>query len=141
MPELLIIDDDVSFCHLLEKFLVQKSFTVQTAYNGKDALGKINKAHFDLVLSDLRLPDTDGLELLVKIKQKMPQVPVILMTGYSEVNSAVKAIKNGAFDYISKPLNREEVLLIIQKALKKRTARFATGQNHRRRPFLRTSIQ
>lgn len=135
MPELLIIDDDVSFCHLLEKFLVQKSFTVQTAYNGKDALGKINKAHFDLVLSDLRLPDTDGLELLVKIKQKMPQVPVILMTGYSEVNSAVKAIKNGAFDYISKPLNREEVLLIIQKALKNEQPALETDKAPEEAPF------
>lgn len=118
MPELLIIDDDVSFCSLLERFLTQHSYRVQTAFNGAEALKKINTGGFDLVMTDLRLPDTDGLELLVKIKTKMPQTPVILMTGYSEVNTAVRAMKNGAFDYVSKPLNREEVLLIIEQALK-----------------------
>lgn len=121
MPELLIIDDDVSFCRLLERFLVQKSYGVQTAFSGGEALNKINNRHFDLVMTDLRLPDTDGLELLVKIKSKMPQTPVILMTGYSEVNTAVRAMKSGAFDYVSKPLNREEVLLIIEQALKTAT--------------------
>lgn len=121
MPELLIVDDDVSFCRLLERFLVQKSYGVQTAFSGGEALNKINNRHFDLVMTDLRLPDTDGLELLVKIKSKMPQTPVILMTGYSEVNTAVRAMKSGAFDYVSKPLNREEVLLIIEQALKTAT--------------------
>lgn len=121
MLELLIIDDDVSFCRLLERFLMQKSYRVQTAFSGGEALKKINSGHFDLVMTDLRLPDTDGLELLVKIKTKMPQTPVILMTGYSEVNTAVRAMKNGAFDYVSKPLNREEVLLIIEQALKAAT--------------------
>lgn len=117
MSKILVIEDDVSFCKLLEKFLVKNSFLVTTAFTAEEAKIKINAEKFDLVITDLRLPDYDGIELMTEFKKTYPTIPVILMTGYSDVNTAVKAIKKGASDYISKPFNPEEVLLVISSAL------------------------
>jgi two-component system response regulator HydG len=117
MPKILLIEDDVSFCKMLENFLVKKSYTVTTAFTAEDAKTKIKTQNFDLIITDLRLPDYDGIELMSEFKSTYPTIPVILMTGYSDVNTAVKAIKNGAADYISKPFNPEEVLLVIANTL------------------------
>ncbi|HEX9150556.1 MAG TPA: sigma-54 dependent transcriptional regulator, partial [Flavobacterium sp.] len=117
MSKILLIEDDVSFCKLLEKFLVKKSFSVTTAFTAEEAKIKINNEEFDLVITDLRLPNYDGIELMTEFKKLHPTIPVVLMTGYSDVNTAVKAIKKGAADYISKPFNPEEVLLVISSAL------------------------
>lgn len=118
MPKVLLIEDDISFCKLLEKFLTKNGYTVIASFTAAEARNAVKSEHFDLVLTDLRLPDTDGIELMMEIKTAFPELPVILMTGYSEVNTAVKAIKNGAADYISKPFNPDEVLLVISNALK-----------------------
>ena len=118
MPKILLIEDDVPFCLLLEKFLSKKAFQVVTAYSAEEAKAKIKIQDFDLIITDLRLPNYDGIELMSEFKKTYPNIPVILMTGYSEVSTAVKAIKNGAADYISKPFNPEEVLLVISNALK-----------------------
>jgi two-component system response regulator HydG len=117
MSKILLIEDDVSFCKLLEKFLIKKSFLVTTAFTSEEAKIKINNEEFDLIITDLRLPNYDGIELMTEFKKSHPAIPVILMTGYSDVNTAVKAIKKGASDYISKPFNPEEVLLVISNAL------------------------
>lgn len=117
MAKILLIEDDVPFCKLLEKFLIKKSFEVVTAFSAAEGKNCLKSADFDLVISDLRLPDYDGLLLLSEIKSDFPNLPVLLMTGYADVNTAVKAIKNGATDYISKPFNPEEVLLVIANAL------------------------
>ncbi|MCG9792135.1 sigma-54-dependent transcriptional regulator [Flavobacterium algicola] len=117
MRKILIIEDDISFCKLLEKFLTKNSFSVTTSFSADDARQMVKKETFDLILTDLRLPDTDGISLLGEFKQTHPQVPIILMTGYSDVTTAVKAIKNGASDYISKPFNPDEVLLVINNAI------------------------
>jgi two-component system response regulator HydG len=117
MPKILLIEDDVSFCKMLENFLVKKSYTVTTAFTAEEAKTKIKSQNFDLIITDLRLPNYDGIELMSEFKSAYPTIPVILMTGYSDVNTAVKAIKNGAADYISKPFNPEEVLLVITNAL------------------------
>jgi two-component system response regulator HydG len=117
MPKILLIEDDVSFCKMLENFLVKKSYTVTTAFTAEEAKTKIKSQNFDLIITDLRLPNYDGIELMSEFKSAYPTIPVILMTGYSDVNTAVKAIKNGAADYISKPFNPEEVLLVISNAL------------------------
>lgn len=121
MAKILLIEDDVSFCKLLEKFLIKKGHTISNSYTATEARNAIKKEAFDLILTDLRLPDTDGIELMAEFKIVFPEVPVILMTGYSDVNTAVKAIKNGAADYISKPFNPDEVLLVISNALKNST--------------------
>ncbi|MFV8371445.1 sigma-54-dependent transcriptional regulator [Flavobacterium sp. LB2P74] len=118
MAKILLIEDDVAFCKLLEKFLIKKSYDVTTAFSGAEAKSKIKSNKFDLIITDLRLPDSDGIVLMSEIKLTHPNIPVILMTGYSDVSTAVKAIKNGAADYISKPFNPEEVLLVIAGALK-----------------------
>lgn len=118
MLKILLIEDDISFCKLLEKFLIKNGYAVTAAYSATEARNAIKKEYFDLILTDLRLPDYDGIELMTEFKDAFPSIPVILMTGYSDVNTAVKAIKNGAADYISKPFNPEEVLLVISNALK-----------------------
>lgn len=118
MSKILVIEDDISFCKLLEKFLVKNQYEVSIAFSASEARSAIKNESFDLILTDLRLPDSDGIVLMSEIKNSHPEIPVILMTGYSDVNTAVKAIKNGAADYISKPFNPDEVLLVITNALK-----------------------
>ncbi len=118
MPKILVIEDDVAFCKLVEKFLTKNGYEVSTAFSAVEAKSKIATEHFNLILTDLRLPDSDGMTLLTEFKMEMPQTPVILMTGYSDINTAVKAIKNGATDYISKPFNPDEVLIVVANALK-----------------------
>jgi two-component system, NtrC family, response regulator HydG len=118
MPKILLIEDDISFCKLLEKFLIKKAFDVTIAFSADEGRLAIKKESFDLILTDLRLPDSDGIGLMTEFKASNPEIPVVLMTGYSDVNTAVKAIKNGAADYISKPFNPDEVLLVITNALK-----------------------
>lgn len=121
MSKILLVEDDVSFCKMLENFLIRKDYTVETAFTAEEAKVKVKKDNFDLIITDLRLPNYDGIELMAEFKKEFPQIPVILMTGYSDVNTAVKAIKNGASDYISKPFNPEEVLLVVSNALQKET--------------------
>jgi len=118
MPKILLIEDDIAFCKLLEKFLIKKAYDVTIAFSAAEARTAVKNESFDLILTDLRLPDFDGIALMSEFKNSYPNIPVILMTGYSDVNTAVKAIKNGAADYISKPFNPDEVLLVITNALK-----------------------
>ncbi|QOG03460.1 sigma-54 dependent transcriptional regulator [Flavobacterium sp. MDT1-60] len=118
MSKILLIEDDISFCKLLEKFLIKKAYDITVAFSAEEARLAMKKESFDLILTDLRLPDSDGIGLMSEFKTSKPETPVILMTGYSDVNTAVKAIKNGAADYISKPFNPDEVLLVITNALK-----------------------
>lgn len=117
MAKILLIEDDVAFCKLLEKFLIKKTFDVTTAFSAAEAKSNIKSTEFDLIITDLRLPDYDGITLMSEIKMTHPTIPILLMTGYADVSTAVKAIKNGAADYISKPFNPEEVLLVINNAL------------------------
>lgn len=117
MSKILLVEDDVSFCKMLEKFLVKKDFAVEIAFSAEEAKLKAKNQEFDLIITDLRLPNYDGIELMLEFKKQNPAIPVILMTGYSEVITAVKAMKNGASDYISKPFNPDEVLLVVTNAL------------------------
>lgn len=116
MPKILIIEDDVAFCQMLQRFLQRHDHTVQISYNALDAKAELGETVFDLIISDLRLPDADGISLLEHIKQMTPRTPVILMTGHAEVNSAVTAMKKGAYDYISKPFTPEEMLMVVNNA-------------------------
>src|SRR5690554_3367012 len=109
-----IIEDDVAFGKMLTSFLVRKGFDVTVSLNGQTARKTINEQTFDLLITDLQLQDDSGLELLEYTKEKSPGTNVILMTAYSEVDTAVKAIKKGALDYISKPFRPEELLMIIE---------------------------
>ncbi|WP_106790943.1 sigma-54 dependent transcriptional regulator [Aquimarina sp. Aq78] len=122
MSKILIVEDDVAFCTMLKTFLQKKEYKVFTAFSGNEAIQKIKKDTFDVVLSDVRLPDSDGITLLAEILKHNSDTQVIIMTGYAEINMAVSAIKQGAFDYVSKPFNPDTILHTIEKALYKQGA-------------------
>src|SRR3954468_16307162 len=117
MSNILVIDDDVDICMLLNRYLSKNGFNVTTAYSGKAALEAIATQVPDIVLCDFRLEDMNGSDLLEKIKQSNPHTPVIIMTGYSDVRTAVNIMKLGAFDYVTKPLLPEEILLTLKRAM------------------------
>lgn len=119
MRKILIIDDDPTICLMLQSLLKRKNFEPGIAFSAGEALKKLEESSFDLILSDFRLPDFDGLELLKRIKAIHPYIPVIIMTSYADIRTAVTAIKMGAFEYVAKPLNPEEILLLIGTALEK----------------------
>jgi len=117
MPSVLIIEDDVTFSLMLTSWLGRKNFQAYTVASIKEGKQKLADESFDLVLSDLRLPDGDGIELLEWKKEKKMSVPLIMMTSYAEIQTAVQAIKLGAFDYIAKPLNPEDLLVKMKEAM------------------------
>ena len=116
---ILIIDDDLDMCTLLSKFLVKKGYDVDVAHSASKGIAKVTEGFFDIVLCDFRLGDKDGKDVLVKIKEVSPVTIVIIITGYSDIKTAVDVIKLGAFDYITKPLVPDEVINVIEKALAK----------------------
>jgi len=120
MYKVLVIDDDINICSLLEKFISKKGYAVKTAYTAATAFKMIEEDTYDVVLSDFRLGSTDGKDILKKVKEKNPSTQVIIITGYSDVKVAVDVIKLGAFDYLTKPLFPDEILLLLEKALAKK---------------------
>ena len=117
MQRILIVDDDPSFGLMVKKFLEKKGFEAQEVLTGKSCLEKLKTNSFDLALLDFRLPDIDGIELLKEIRKENLHLPVILMTSYANIRTAVKAIQLGAFEYLVKPINPDETLLLIKQAL------------------------
>ena len=93
-----------------------------TSHKGKDGLRAFESRSFDFILLDYRLPDTTGMDILLEIKKVNASVPVVIMTSFSDIRTAVKAIKSGAYEYITKPVNPDELLMILQQALKKEKA-------------------
>ncbi|WP_316830539.1 sigma-54 dependent transcriptional regulator [Pedobacter aquatilis] len=120
--KILIVDDEVNIGLLLSKFLNRNGFDVETVITGSSAMEMLAKEKFDLVLCDYRLDDTDGREILIKIKENYPSTGVIIITGYSDIKVAVELIKLGAYDYITKPLYPDEILNTINKALETQRA-------------------
>lgn len=120
MKKILIIDDDTYICTLLENFLEEKGFQTDTAMSGKAGIKKATNSSFDLILLDYRLPDSDGISVFNQIKKNASGVPVIIITAYGEIRSAVKLMKAGVFNYVTKPLRPEELLNLVNDALKKR---------------------
>jgi two-component system response regulator HydG len=117
MSKVLIVDDDVTFCLMLETLLVKHGYVVSQAFTYSDGRKKFLEFQPDIVLTDLRLPDHDGLELLKLLKSESSKVPVVLMTSYGDIRTAVKAMRMGAFDYVAKPVNPDEILATIKRAL------------------------
>lgn len=116
MKNILIIDDEINICTLLSKFLGKHGFQVESTMSGNAALKMMKEKTFDLVLCDYRLKDTDGAQLLQDIRQLNPHTIVIIITGYTDVRIAVEMVKNGAYDYLSKPLYPDEILSLVHKA-------------------------
>ena len=116
-PSILIVEDDITFSLMLKTWLGRKGFTVQTLTSVLEAKKCIENNTFQLILSDLRLPNQDGIDLLKWLKKTYPQISLIMMTGHADIQTAVQAIKLGASDYISKPVNPEELLAKIKEIL------------------------
>ncbi len=117
IKHILIIDDDMDMCNLLSRFLKRKGFETETAFTGGKGLAKFKEQKFDVVLCDFRLGDMDGREVLAELKKHDPSVVVIIITGYSDIKMAVDVMRQGAFDYITKPLIPEEVVNVINRGL------------------------
>ncbi len=118
---ILVVDDDRSLRNMLSFVLSKEGFQVVEAENGLDALKKLKGAKFDLVVSDIRMPDLNGIELLKRIKTHDPDLPVIMITAYAATHDAIEAMKLGAEDYIMKPFNLDELKIIINKSLHKKS--------------------
>lgn len=116
----LIIEDDNAFNNMLAQFLKRNQYEVHQAYSAKEGNLLLEKEHVDLIISDLRLPDKDGIAFLKELRLSENSIPFILMTAYADVQTAVKAMKMGAADYISKPFVPEEVLLVLNKITTKK---------------------
>lgn len=114
---ILVIDDDKDLCLLLSRFLTRNNYVVTTLQTGKEAIEWMKKNKPDIVLCDFKLDDMTGADLLAHVKETHPQAPVIIITGYSEVKDAVEVMKMGAYDYVTKPLLPDEILLTIKNAL------------------------
>ena len=114
---ILIVEDDLTFATMLKTWLCRKGFQVYTSSGISAACKELDENEIDLVLSDLRLPDGDGTALLDWKKQKNSNIPVIIMTSYADIQSAVNAMKNGACDYVSKPVRPDELLKKIEEAI------------------------
>ncbi len=109
----------MTFCRILEGFLSKNGFSVLVTHKGQEGLKAFADDKIDLVLLDYRLPDMTGMDVLMELKKLSPTVPVIIMTSFSDIRTAVKAMKMGAFEYITKPVNPDELLMLVQQALKK----------------------
>jgi len=121
MKTILLVEDDVTFSNMLKHFLERHQYTVEVSYTIKNATTLLKEHTYNLIFTDLRLPDGNGIDLLKLSKDNNSNIPVVLMTGYAEVSTAVQAMKQGAFDYISKPFNPDEVLEVISNALEEKT--------------------
>lgn len=117
MARILVVDDDSTFCIMLKTFLTRNGHEVKEAFSFDEAARYIKSEDFEVVLSDFRLPENTGMDVLLEVKRKSADTVVILMTGYADIRMAVKAIKMGAFEYVTKPINPDEILLTINNAL------------------------
>ena len=117
---IVVIDDEVNAAAALETLLKEDGYDVARAHDARGGLLLLEKHDPDVVLTDLRMPGMDGIELLAKIKEMRPETMVIVMTAYGTVKTAVKAMKLGAEDYLSKPIDVEELEVVLQKALDKK---------------------
>jgi DNA-binding response OmpR family regulator len=117
-PKILLVDDEMTLGKGLEKILRKEGYTVDYATTGQGALDYFSMKPYDLLVADLRLPDIDGMEVIKRAKGKNPELPVIIITGYGSVPSAVGAMKLGVLDYLSKPFTKNEFVDSVQGALK-----------------------
>jgi DNA-binding NtrC family response regulator len=116
MEKVAIVDDDLSLCHFLRRTLILKGYQVFAYHSGREALEGI-KGDCDLVLLDNRMPDLTGLEVLKEMKKNFPKMPVIIMTAFGTTETAIEAMRLGAFDYILKPFELEEIFELINRGL------------------------
>lgn len=121
MANILIVDDDVTFCLMLKKLLEKHQYQVTTLFSAEGVKQTVKNGFYEVVLTDLRMPNVSGMDLIGIIKQESPETQIIMMTGYANIPTAIQSIKQGAFNYIPKPFQPEEVLNLIREALQEAT--------------------
>jgi DNA-binding NtrC family response regulator len=117
---IMVIDDEESMCKFMQIMLKKEGYGVSSAQSGKEALEELQNSHYDLVIADLMMPEMNGLELLSKVKSIDPELNFIVMTAYASVDTAIEALKKGAFDYIAKPFKVDELKITIKKSLEQK---------------------
>ena len=120
MPNILVVDDKDSMRNMLQQTLVEEGFRVDSASDGRKALELVHNKSYDLVLTDLKMPDADGLEVLSGVKEADSDTSVIVMTAYGTIEDAVEAMRKGAFDFITKPFDSEHLCVLVNRALENR---------------------
>jgi two-component system NtrC family response regulator len=114
--QILVVDDEKSIRRLAQKELASSQREIRTAASAREALAEIQRQPFDVIVLDMRLPDGNGLDLMMQLRESIPEVEVILITGFGDIDNAVEAMKLGAYDYITKPFNLDRLELVIEKA-------------------------
>ena len=122
MPDarILVVDDELIVCESCRRILEEEAYEVEVALSGQEAFDKMKENTFDIVITDLKMPTIDGMDVLRHVRKEYPDTIVIMITGFSTVETAVEAMKLGAFDYIPKPFTPDEVSIVVKKALEKR---------------------
>ncbi len=113
---ILVVDDEAMMRNLLEKILVREGYAVKTAGNGVEALELLQHENFELIISDMKMPNMDGFELLKAVKQEYPNINVIIMTAYGDTYTVKDALLLGADEYITKPFKSHEISLVVERA-------------------------
>lgn len=121
LAKILVVDDEEKLCRVLKLLIEGEGHDVDTALNGEKGLGLLDNHVYDIVITDLKMPGMDGVEFLKAAKEKVPDVEVIMMTAFATTQSAVEAMKSGAYDYIIKPFDNDELLLILRRILEKKS--------------------
>jgi DNA-binding NtrC family response regulator len=119
-PRVLIVDDEVQVCRSCEKILAREGYAVASVADGHEALRRLQGEPFDLVVTDLKMAEMGGQELLEALRHRFPDIVPIVMTGYPSVSSAVETMKVGAFDYLAKPFTPAEMAAVVRKAWERR---------------------
>ena len=117
VKKVLVVDDEQNSREGLSKILTKEGYKVHIAEDGEKALHEAGNYKFDLIITDLRMPDMDGIEVLKKVREKNKDIGVVIVTAYGEVNSYLTAMNLGAFEYLNKPIHLEELRRVIKKAL------------------------
>ena len=117
-PKILIVDDETAHCQMLEVVLKAEKYATQRAQDGQSAIEAVKERFYDLILMDIRMNRVGGIEALEKIKEISPDIPIIMMTAYASVDTAVQAMRSGAYDYLTKPLDIDELKILVAKALR-----------------------
>jgi len=117
---ILVVDDDTTVCKSIAKVLENEGYTVDMVFSGEEALEKVSKNKYAVVLIDLKLPGLGGTEVLQGIKKKNPNITAIMITGYPSIKTAVESIKLSAFDYLPKPFTPDELSGMVARALERR---------------------
>ncbi len=121
-PKVLVVDDEPVVVNSIRRTLARKSYNVVEAFSGQEAISRVAREKFDVVLLDMRLPDADGLELIRDLKERRPDLKVVVVTGYASVDTAVEAIKRGANDYMAKPFTPDELYSVTSRVLNRAVA-------------------